>query len=72
MPLLLVGRGSLSIAPLVVTDDVARVPRLGRASPPPELYVAPLVQRPAHRLGGHLWISPPPSLRAGGDEPEGD
>src|ERR1700761_7042517 len=59
MPLLLVGLGGLGVPSLVVLDDVAGVPRFGHTAPAPERHVAPLVQRPAHLLGRHLWVFPP-------------
>src|SRR3954470_19931803 len=63
MPLFLVGLGGLGVPPLVVLDDLAAVPDLGHAAPPPEHRRAPLVQRPAHLLGRHLRVFPPAAAR---------
>src|SRR5688500_2225176 len=65
MPLLLVGLGGLGIPPLVVPNDVAGVPQLGDAPPPPEHRRAPLVQRPAHLLRRHPRVFPPAAAPCG-------
>src|SRR4051794_35308796 len=65
MPLLLVGLGGLSVPPLVVPDDVAGVLHLGDAPPPAEYRPAPLVQRPAYLLRGHLGVFPPAAAPCG-------
>src|SRR4051812_46372368 len=59
MPLLLVGLGGLSVPPLVIPDDLAGVPNLCDAPAPAEHRPAPLVERPAHLLRGHLRVFPP-------------
>src|SRR3954454_16721401 len=65
MPLFLVGPGGLGVPLLVVADDAAGVPHLGHPSPPTEHDRAPVVQRPAHLLGRHLWVFPPATAPCG-------
>src|SRR5947209_20539266 len=63
MPLFLVRLGGLGVPLLVVSDDVAGVPDLGRAASPAEHRRTPPVQRPAHLLGRHPRVFPPATAR---------
>src|SRR5262245_59370777 len=65
MPPLPVRLRRLLVAPLVVLDDVARVPNLGYAPPPAEQLRAPRVQRPAHLLRRHERVFPPAAAPCG-------
>ena len=66
MPSFFVSLGGGGVTPLVITDDLARVPELRDAPPSPKQRPAAMVQRPADLLRRQLRVFPPVTAPCGG------